>query len=212
MPMKSIVFVTRNLCGGGTERVLTQLASDFAARRLRCTIITMDAAKIDYPLDQAVEVLSIGRLSRCRVVDALRRCRTLRALVKRKQPDVVLAMPEEVGICVLPALLGCGIPVYVSERNNPWTMPRQPLLRWMRRLVYPLAKGIICQTEEARMFFPAGGSQEVRCAGKSRGRGQDSALLHGRAGKGDCGSGAAFAGEGFSAVDSQLFPVCGEAS
>lgn len=154
MPMKSIVFVTRNLCGGGTERVLTQLASDFAARRLRCTIITMDAAKIDYPLDQAVAVLSIGRLSRCRVVDALRRCCTLRALVKRQQPDVVLAMPEEVGICVLPALLGCGIPVYVSERNNPWTMPRQPLLRWMRRLVYPLAKGIICQTEEARMFFP----------------------------------------------------------
>lgn len=154
MPMRSIVFVTRNLCGGGTERVLAQLASDFAARQLRCTIITMEEAKADYPLDKAVTVLSIGRLSRCRVADALRRYRRLRALVKQQQPDVVLAMPEAVGICVLPALLGCGMPVYVSERNNPWTMPRQPLLRWMRRLVYPLAKGIICQTEEARMFFP----------------------------------------------------------
>ena len=57
-------------------------------------------------------------------------------------------------IYVLLALLGTGIPVYVSERNNPWVMPDVKVTRMLRTLMYPTAKGLIFQTEMAKSFFP----------------------------------------------------------
>ena len=51
-------------------------------------------------------------------------------------------------------MIGTGIPVFVSERNNPWVMPDVKITRLLRKAMYPLAKGIIFQTEMAKSFFP----------------------------------------------------------
>ena len=71
-----------------------------------------------------------------------------------ERPDVVLTMPEDTGIYVILSLIGTGIPVYVSERNNPWVMPDVKITRFLRKIAYPFAKGVIFQTEMAKSFFP----------------------------------------------------------
>lgn len=153
MEKKKIMIITRNLLGGGAERVIAQLANYFVAQGKECEIITIDNNEIFYKLDPRITVKMIGRKSSNKLLDRIARYRLVRKRVKQKSPDLVLSLPEEVGVYVLLALLGTGIPVYVSERNNPWVMPDVKITRILRTLMYPFAKGLIFQTKTAMSFF-----------------------------------------------------------
>lgn len=154
MAGEKIVVITRNMVGDGAERVIAQLVNYFAARGKQCAIITLNDDEVFYKLDPTVSVLPVGQKSGNKVLDKLMRYRQVRNMVLEQKPDMVLSMPEEIGIYVLLALLGTGIPVYVSERNNPWVMPDVKVTRILRTLMYPFAKGLIFQTEMAKSFFP----------------------------------------------------------
>lgn len=154
MAVEKIVVITRNMVGDGAERVIAQLANYFTAQGKQCNIITLNDDEVFYKLDSRIAVLPVGRKSNNKVLDKLMRYRRIRQMVLREKPDLVLSMPEEIGVYVLLALLGTGVPVYVSERNNPWVMPDVKVTRILRTLMYPFARGLIFQTEMAKSFFP----------------------------------------------------------
>lgn len=152
--MKKIVIITRSMYAGGAERVIAQLANYFSENDIKCKIITIDKEKVLYDLHREVEIIPIGKKKNKKIVDKFLRYKDLRKIVLKESPDVVLSMPEDIGIYVILALLGTQIPVYVSERNNPWVMPDVKITRILRQLMYPFANGIIFQTEMAKSFFP----------------------------------------------------------
>ena len=154
MAREKIVIITRNMVGGGAERVIAQLANYFVSQGKNCNIITLNDDEVFYKLDPSISVLPVGEKSDSKVKDKLLRYRQVRKMVLQQKPDMVLSMPEEIGVYVLLALLGTKIPVYVSERNNPWVMPDVKVTRILRTLMYPFAKGLIFQTEMAKSFFP----------------------------------------------------------
>lgn len=154
MGRSKIVIVTRNMMGGGAERVIAQLADYFVNHEKECIIVTIDENEVFYQLDPRIRLIPVGKKHGNKLLDKWKRYREVRKIVKREKPELVLSLPEEIGIYVLAALLGTGVPVYVSERNNPWVMPDVKLTRILRRLMYPFAKGIIFQTEMAKSFFP----------------------------------------------------------
>ena len=154
MAREKIVVITRNMVGNGAERVIAQLANYFAAQGKQCNIITLNDDEVFYKLDPSISVLPVGEKSGNKVLDKLLRYRQVRKMVLQEKPDLVLSMPEEIAVYVLLALLGTKIPVYVSERNNPWVMPDVKVTRILRKFMYPVAKGIIFQTEMAKSFFP----------------------------------------------------------
>ncbi|MGG1486481.1 glycosyltransferase family 4 protein [Peribacillus castrilensis] len=149
-----IAFVTRSMWAGGAERVISELVKYMATKDIECSIITIDNEQILYEIPEGVEVHAIGELSKTPHLDKFQRYRKLRSIVKKLRPDLVLALPEDIGIYVIPALIGTKIPVVVSERNNPWVMPWKKETRLLRKLLYPLATGFIFQTEEAKSYFP----------------------------------------------------------
>lgn len=151
--MKRIFFVTRSLSAGGAERVIVQLANSFTKENIECTIITLNNDKAFYDINNQINQYPIGKLSTNRIIDKIKKYKTIREYVKLNKPDIVLSLPEDVGIYVIPSLIGTGIPVVVSERNNPWVMPWKKVTRLFRKIFYPFAKGIIFQTEEAASFF-----------------------------------------------------------
>lgn len=151
-----IAVVTRNMGGGGAERVIAQLLKCWHEMGVDCTLVCMHPQERFYRLPEGVECYDVPDFSENPNVDKLKRYAYLRRLMKKLKPDVVLALPEEIGIYVLPAMLFSGIPVVVSERNNPWVMPYKKISRLLRRLFYPTAKGLIFQTEQAASFFPKG--------------------------------------------------------
>lgn len=151
--MNRLVFVTRNMKAGGAERVIAQLANYFHIQGLYVSIITLDYHDLFYEINKSIKLYSIGNQSKNRIIDKLLRYYKVRKHIVNESPDLVLAMPEEIGIFVIPALLGTKLPVFVSERNNPWLMPWKKTTRFMRRLFYPLAAGLIFQTKAASTFF-----------------------------------------------------------
>lgn len=151
--MKKIDIITKAMTSGGAERVIAQLANYFTEQNVSCRIVTTDKREVMYPLDEKVKVVAIGKKSDNKAIDRVLRYKKIRSVIQENKPDVVLTMPEDTGIYAILALIGTGIPVYVSERNNPWVMPNVKITRFLRKLAYPFAKGIIFQTEMAKSFF-----------------------------------------------------------
>lgn len=151
--MKRIDIITKAMTTGGAERVIAQLANFFVEQNVECRIITTEDWEVMYPLNEKVMVVPIGKKSNNKVIDRMVRYSALRKTVVSYRPDVVLTMPEDTGVYVILALLGTGIPVYVSERNNPWVMPDVKITRLLRKVAYQFASGVIFQTEMAKSFF-----------------------------------------------------------
>ena len=152
--MKKIDIITRAMTSGGAERVIAQLANYFTEKEISCRIITTENGEVMYPLHEKIDIVAIGKKSNNKVIDRILRYKTIRSVVQKNKADVVLTMPEDTGIYAILALIGTGIPVYVSERNNPWVMPDVKITRLLRKVAYPFAQGIIFQTQMAKSFFP----------------------------------------------------------
>lgn len=151
--MKSIVMVTRNMLSGGSERVISILANNYAEKGIKVTLILTDPQEMCYELNPEIKVIPLERKKGNPAVNKLKKYKRIRQLIKAEKPDIVLSMPEEIGIFVNLIMLGSGIPVVVSERNNPKVMPYKKATRIMRKISYLFASGFVFQTQEAASFF-----------------------------------------------------------
>ena len=119
------------------------------------TLVTFDT-----PGDRAVLCLGSGR----RVCASSRRLRSsrglrassapispalsrLRSVLRELRPDVVVAFMTEANVVALWACLGLGVPVVISERNQPDRPGLGKVHKLARRLSYPKAHAIVVQTD-----------------------------------------------------------------
>lgn len=148
-----LMIVTHNMAGGGCERVIARLLWYFTACGDDCSLVTECAGASFYDLP-ALTRHALSESQTMRASDVPRVYMRLRRLVKRDRPDIVLAMPEKVNVWTLLFLLGTGVPVVVSERNDPMRHPESRVKRLLRRLIYPRAAGFVFQTRMAADYFP----------------------------------------------------------
>lgn len=147
-----IAIITMKISSGGSQRVIVQLLNDWVDRN-ECLLILLDDAEDFYKIDDRVNIHRIGKVSENSVLDKFARYRYMRRLIIKEKPDIILSLPEEIGIYVIGAMLGSKFPVVVSERNNPWIMPYKRITRILRKVLYPYCSGFIFQTEKAALFF-----------------------------------------------------------
>lgn len=153
--MKKIAFVTRVLSSGGAEMVLGQIVNACARQGMQCLLLTVwpnNTVPDFHPNVTVEEIPEAGPGMKGK----LQQYAAVRRRICDFGAELVLSLPEDIGIYVIPAMFGTGIPVVVSERNNPWVMPYKKVSRVLRWLVYPFAAGLIFQTERAASFFPKG--------------------------------------------------------
>jgi glycosyltransferase involved in cell wall biosynthesis len=151
--MKKLMIVTHKMSGGGCERVIAQLLTCFARDGIECKLVTECGVPSFYDLPESVEQIYLTFDLFLPARKIWKAYRKLRKIVKQERPDVVLAMPEKVNVWTVLFLLGTGVPVVVSERNDPHRHPESRVKRVLRRLVYPFAKGFIFQTKDAARYF-----------------------------------------------------------
>lgn len=151
-----LMIVTHNMAGGGCERVIARLCHALAARGDTVSLVTECAGASFYTLPAGQHRAALLETESMRASDVPRAYLKLRRLVKSERPEIVLAMPEKVNVWTVLFLLGTGVPVAVSERNDPQRHPESRVKRLLRRLVYPFAAGFIFQTRQARDYFPRG--------------------------------------------------------
>jgi glycosyltransferase involved in cell wall biosynthesis len=160
---KRVLIVVGSLSPGGTEHVAALLAGHWATRGFGVSLLTYSGDKPDhYELPASVSRLRINLLwdsagLASRALSELRRHRLLRESIDRCGSDIIVSFGEATNVRVLSAAFGLGIPVVVSERIDP----RQYDITWswqvLRRLLYPLARFVVVQTESvahwARAFL-----------------------------------------------------------
>jgi glycosyltransferase involved in cell wall biosynthesis len=156
-----IVIVLPSLSAGGSERVVSLIANSWASRGWKVAIITFERADTPpyYEIDPRVELVRLDipneRVGPLRGVwRVLNRVQRLRRQLLRLAPDIVITFLTRTNILSLLAARGTGIPVVVSERNNPELQTFGPVWTWMRKHLYPRAFGLVTMTKGAMSLFP----------------------------------------------------------
>lgn len=158
---RHVCFVLPALGAGGSEHVVTSVANHLAGRGARVSVITFEQPRTPpyHPLRPGVALRQLGlpitprgalRAGR----DVLGRVLRLRRALRGARPDLVISFLTRTNVIAVLAGTGLGIPVVVSERNNPALQYPGRLWDVLRRWTYRRAHGLVTMTHGAMAHFP----------------------------------------------------------
>lgn len=149
-----IVFVIHSLNAGGAERVASMLANYWSGIGHQVSIITQTDVNNDfYYLSDVVVRKSINMDEESKsIVDAIykntKRLVLLRKILRRENPDIVIAMMTNSIVYAVIAGIGQAYPIIGSERNHPSSLPISRVWKILRRMTYPRLAGMVAQTSK----------------------------------------------------------------
>lgn len=152
--MKKILFYINTLERGGAERVISNLANQYAASGSKVYFATSNGADNEYPLEK--EILRFNLMQNYisnKILKNIYLVRKLRKIINDKKPDIVISFLNEANFRSILATLGTGIPLIISVRNNPQHEYSNKLYYYMQKILFPYANGIVFQTEDAKNWF-----------------------------------------------------------
>lgn len=150
--MDKIVFVIPDMPGGGTERVVAYLANEYCNRGIPVTILLFAGHETAYPLDERIEVISVGTPSEGSARARIERLRRMRQFYRKNRNCRIWAFSVMGAVFSVIATLGQKHFFLVSERNDP----NQYDHKRIRNLAYRFADVVVCQTPDAAKSFPKG--------------------------------------------------------
>lgn len=155
-PNRILIVLSALEPAGGTEQAASNIASRWAERGHKVTVCTMERpdAAAYHPLHSEVRVMRLGipakhSLPLKGIWNVAQRIRRLRTLIRNERPDLIISFLRRTNVVTLMAAKGLGIPVIVSERNNPDLQPFGFLWNWLQRRTYPTAFGLVTMTKSA---------------------------------------------------------------
>ncbi|WP_281972784.1 glycosyltransferase family 4 protein [Ruegeria faecimaris] len=119
-----VLFVQAGFGPGGAEKVIAMVSGHFARRgcAVHVTGFQMPTDGPYFPMHLDVE-LSVAE----KATGQASRITHIRSVIKKFRPDVVISFLTKVNVQTLLASVGTGIPVIISERNNPLRQDAHPL-------------------------------------------------------------------------------------
>lgn len=148
---KKIMFVCNRLGSGGAERVISVLANKFIEKNYQVYILAFSKSEQEYALNQKIKVcyqqLSGSAFKR------IKRIRAIRHYVKLFKIDTVIAFSHYINISAIIAGMFLKVKVIISERNDPAHLENKKVLTLVRKILYPRAAALVCQTYDARDYF-----------------------------------------------------------
>jgi glycosyltransferase involved in cell wall biosynthesis len=178
-----MTLVISTLRGGGAERVLSNMANYWASKGWPVTVLTIGHGDEPpyYQLDPQVVHLDMkfyrdalhpvpnaGLLSalkdifddcspveRRTLIPELSLISALRRAIVDTRPQFVISFINLTNVRVLLATRGLGLPVIVSERDDPYRDPIPEGAARLRHRLYPMATYLVAQTPEAADYFAA---------------------------------------------------------
>jgi glycosyltransferase involved in cell wall biosynthesis len=161
MKNQHISFLISDMGAGGAQRVTSILCNHWIKNNNTVTLITFekDEAKSFHTLHDDIEYIKLCCLSgSASVKDALiantKRVNAVRRKLTDTRPDILVAFMPENNIIATLATIGIrNFPVVISERSDPNHLPESQIWRALRRLIYPFADTLICQTPKSAQYF-----------------------------------------------------------
>lgn len=156
-----ILIAIPTLSAGGAERVVTTLANEWSRGGREVAVATFEppAAQPFYPLDAAVRHLKldlppVSKPKWRAIAHTFKRIGALRRTIKAERPDVVISFLTKMNVMAALAADGLGVPVIISERNNPYVQTFDRFWDTARGFAFPKAFAFVTMTQGAADFFP----------------------------------------------------------
>ena len=153
---KKICLVIPSLNAGGMERVMSELAGNFAANpRLEVHLIIYGLKTelfYDVPSNLIIHKPNFVFNNKFRLWFTLKTLLYLRKEIRSIKPYSVLSFGEYWNSFVLIALWNLKISIYVSDRCQP-DKSLGKIHDFLRKKLYPKAMGVIVQTKKAREIY-----------------------------------------------------------
>ena len=148
-----ILFIAAGLAGGGAERVVSELATNFSENGNDVSIVIIGSNKRSYYIPDDVKVFDCTKKYSLHGISFLRRVRQVHKIVRDISPDVCISFNTNVNIYAILSCIGVSCRLVISERNDPVSYPTSRFARMIRSILYPKADLFVFQTEEAKRFF-----------------------------------------------------------
>ena len=158
--MSTIALFISSLHRGGSERVMSNIASFLSGRGHRVILVTQYEYPDEYVVDPKVRRIILENTENgsglfSRLTGFIRRFSELRKVWKKEEPDVILSFIGKNNIMAVISSAGLGIPVAVSVRSDPAAEYDSPGLKRAAFAVFKKAAAVIVMTRRSREFFPA---------------------------------------------------------
>ena len=147
--------VIHSLKIGGAERVMTELVNNFVKREnVEAHLVLYGKEReIFYSVDSKV----IIHIPRFKFKDSQRTISTIQTMcwfrkeIKKINPTTILSFGEYWNNLVLLSSIGLSYPIFISDRSKP-NKNLGRIHNFLRIHLYKKARGIICQTEQAKII------------------------------------------------------------
>lgn len=158
--MKKIAFVISSMSSGGAERVVSVLSNELCSR-FKIFIITMTECDSFYHLNSNVTLLHCTERIEpsANAIQALKLnlvlYKAIVGYIKGYNLDLCVGFMTPNNILSTLAAKRCGIPVIISERNNPYieSQSLSTIWKYLRKFTYPKADKLVVQTEKIKSFY-----------------------------------------------------------
>ena len=154
---RKIAFHLNCLEQGGAERVVSNLANQFAREGYDVLLATEWYGENEFSIDREVRRIHVGLREgdekKARVAQFLLRVKYLKEFMKKEKPDILIAFAQRANYRALMAAPGTGIPVLISIRTDPVGHYDALSDKIQIPLLFPRAAGCVFQTEGQREFF-----------------------------------------------------------
>lgn len=156
--MRKVVFHLNTLGQGGAERVVSTLANQLSKIGYQVYVATEWFSQDEFVLSDQVTRVDVGltpkQMKAGRVRQFFFRIKNLKELVKREQPDVIIAFGQKAIYRALMATYSSKIPVITAVRTDPKLNYSGKADKLLIPLLWRRAAGNVFQTIGARDFFP----------------------------------------------------------
>ena len=137
-----IMFAIDRINGfGGAQRVVANLANKtFQDGHEVSLLLTGDSGDSVYALESGIRIIHPTTMS-----NKFLKWTQLRKDILTEKPDVIVSFLTMVNVMILMVTMATGIPVIISERNDPDYCSKHE--RVLAKVTYRLAKSVVVQTE-----------------------------------------------------------------
>ncbi|MHA6266511.1 glycosyltransferase family 4 protein [uncultured Aliiroseovarius sp.] len=153
-----VLFIQGGFGTGGAEKIVAMIANHRAAHGDQVEVAGMraprDGSYYRYSPDVTLHVLE-PNVPASEPVSQIKRLKMLRKLIRDRKPDVVVSFLTKINVLTLTAGLGTGIPIVISERNNPRAQNNHPLWHTASMTLSRRATSVVTLTERGRDQLPA---------------------------------------------------------
>ncbi len=149
----NIVFITGRLSGGGAERVISLISSEFAKHSHNVSVVSLLSDNDTYEISNKVKIFQYCGKHKTSIFRFLAKRSLIRRVVKSEQADIVVSFMTGAILLSIMSLSRLSVPLISCERNDPSRHPSSKLNRILRKILYRFSDGFVFQSEDAKNFF-----------------------------------------------------------